>query len=693
MDNGLEGFGSSAAAELVAPLIPSRDHWSLRDQLIERESASNDPMSLVNIGDPSSYNELYTKLPDDGWFRVLIIAPGDYHSSITCWLKSFRREDAVNQYEALSYSWNENEEWYIPQSEREAVLIECNNEEVSVNLSLGKALRHLRNPKIPRIMWIDRLCINQDDPEERSQQVQVMSHIYSQASRTIVWLGKYDDTTIYNGLSVICQTINSWDYSQRALFHKIDLDTGETTPCQVTPSEESSSDILDPQSPLSLLFERTWFERRWVIQEIVHSKQIAVMVANYTIPWDYLGMAAAILRVEHNSHAVGVANTYLMFRLRNSDELPSLRLSFLHLIRLTSGFDNSEPKDEVYALLNLSTSDSGPALPIVPIDYTCSMETVYRRLVEQFLTQTSPLSFLENAHGLGYDAATNTSWLPKFHAKHTFRPMLSPWAIDALFAPSRGLEFEASVTPNAEELNVRGIEFATVLWVSPMLNYNWSTNCTIIWDCLKIYAGIAKSTQEILVKMSRTLCAGRNRSSEVESDRAAFVGSFAATLLKWLPEQDDAARSRLNTHLSEAGRGHDADDFIRVAADACPCHALFLTSGGHLGIGRSDTTPGDSVWILAGATLPFVLRKTDKYWNLVGECFIDEVMDGQIVRSMHSGTPFSLDSGTKSCVDHMSMGSMLPPSTMQIWDSWKSLLVQGMKEKYRKLRALTITLR
>ena len=52
------------------------------------------------------------------------------------------------------------------------------------------ALKALRDKKRPRILWIDALCINQSDIEERSSQVAFMSSVYSRAVRVIVWLGE-----------------------------------------------------------------------------------------------------------------------------------------------------------------------------------------------------------------------------------------------------------------------------------------------------------------------------------------------------------------------------------------------------------------------------------------------------------------------------------------------------------------------
>lgn len=58
-----------------------------------------------------------------------------------------------------------------------------------VTENLYVALQHLRLLDRSRILWVDAICINQDDQREREAQVAIMCEIYSGASRVLVWLG------------------------------------------------------------------------------------------------------------------------------------------------------------------------------------------------------------------------------------------------------------------------------------------------------------------------------------------------------------------------------------------------------------------------------------------------------------------------------------------------------------------------
>lgn len=71
----------------------------------------------------------------------------------------------------------------------------CSGSQFLVTASLYEALSYLRYPDRTRTLWIDAVCINQDDIEERAAQVAIMRLIYTQADRVIIWLGVDDDLT------------------------------------------------------------------------------------------------------------------------------------------------------------------------------------------------------------------------------------------------------------------------------------------------------------------------------------------------------------------------------------------------------------------------------------------------------------------------------------------------------------------
>lgn len=116
--------------------------------------------------------------------RVLSLEPSNNPSSrIVCNLKSVSLNDNP-KYEALSYVWGDA-------SDRRVITL--GQKEYSVTVNLFDALTNLRSPDTPRTLWVDAVCINQPDLDERASQVAMMGSIYSEAIRTVVWLDKEGD--------------------------------------------------------------------------------------------------------------------------------------------------------------------------------------------------------------------------------------------------------------------------------------------------------------------------------------------------------------------------------------------------------------------------------------------------------------------------------------------------------------------
>lgn len=89
--------------------------------------------------------------------RLLIIQAGsDGNQEISCELKVVETDHSPD-YEALSYTWGDA---------KDTSPIRVSGEVMQVTKNLASALKHLRYPNRPRVMWIDAVCINQADMKE-----------------------------------------------------------------------------------------------------------------------------------------------------------------------------------------------------------------------------------------------------------------------------------------------------------------------------------------------------------------------------------------------------------------------------------------------------------------------------------------------------------------------------------------------
>jgi hypothetical protein len=127
--------------------------------------------------------------PGERRIRLLQILPGWGSDEIQCSI--FDYQINVNRpfgmYETLSYCWGD------PSNPRKIYLQDqgdttFRNLEVTTNLYAG--LQRLRDPDLPRTIWIDAICIDQKNLRERGQQVSFMAAIYTNASQVVVWLGE-----------------------------------------------------------------------------------------------------------------------------------------------------------------------------------------------------------------------------------------------------------------------------------------------------------------------------------------------------------------------------------------------------------------------------------------------------------------------------------------------------------------------
>jgi hypothetical protein len=162
------------------------------------------------------------------------------------------------QYEALSY------EWGPPCDSTSSVFIhgECR----LVQENLWWALRYLRLDSQPRILWIDALCINQDDIVERNRQVRQMGRIYEQSSRVIVWMGYLNTIE------------RDQDTSTAVTFlHDISLNYSEYA------YRENQ-----PWGSLEKLCYKNYWTRLWIIQEVVLATDILVQCGSYSFEWNIL---------------------------------------------------------------------------------------------------------------------------------------------------------------------------------------------------------------------------------------------------------------------------------------------------------------------------------------------------------------------------------------------------------------------
>ncbi|OTB05567.1 hypothetical protein M426DRAFT_319829 [Hypoxylon sp. CI-4A] len=134
----------------------------------------------------SSYYH-YQPMKEDGHIRMLSLDPGKPGGPLRGKLETVSI-DSVGKYEAVSYVWADpgppDCDWEIH--------LHDNGIDHLLKLKTGSiyaALHRLRLATRERRVWVDQICINQDNLEERSRQVRFMNEIFRNAEHVLVWLG------------------------------------------------------------------------------------------------------------------------------------------------------------------------------------------------------------------------------------------------------------------------------------------------------------------------------------------------------------------------------------------------------------------------------------------------------------------------------------------------------------------------
>ncbi|KAK7703391.1 hypothetical protein SLS64_009060 [Diaporthe eres] len=185
------------------------------------------------------------------------------------------------EYEALSWCWGKDVAQYV------VLIIERNSKheektyKLKVREQLALALKYLRHRDTVRTLWIDAICIDQDNPGERNHQVQMMSRIYTRAREVCVWLGDGDSSSKI-----------AIDFITKEIMELRNFDT-----------LSHDKQYTDKWKALMMLMQREWFSRRWVVQEIALANKATIHCGLQSMSWKEFAIAVELfVEVETATH-------------------------------------------------------------------------------------------------------------------------------------------------------------------------------------------------------------------------------------------------------------------------------------------------------------------------------------------------------------------------------------------------------
>lgn len=230
-----------------------------------------------------------------GSYRICRVLPGRFEDPVRCSLQEVAVRDAGVPFFALSYCW---------ESQAAADVVWLDDRPVKITRNLFAALRNARATGSIVDLWIDQLCIDQNNIIDRNEQVSKMGAIYARARGVIIWLG---EPAAGSSDAMVLPKIVARHWPSVFKNPKELLDPTKT-PAQVPQWGQH------PWPAFITLLTRPWFRRLWVIQEVACAKNVLVTCGEATAFWDefvpLVRVVEAVLHpAAHSNHLLGLKRT------------------------------------------------------------------------------------------------------------------------------------------------------------------------------------------------------------------------------------------------------------------------------------------------------------------------------------------------------------------------------------------------
>jgi hypothetical protein len=628
-----EEMGESALQNDYAPGGKPRSNiWSfgISDDSLEGAEGTG------TTGEMSPHSIYPSRILSGRQIRLLFICPSsDPHRRLECHLQSFELEQAPD-YEALSYVWGD------PDPTMEII---CNGQSVTVRLNLGNALARLRLSNSRRIIWADALCINQIDNEEKSHQVPLMGMIYSQAKTVVVWLGPGDVGETKEAAQIVEFIANAVRQHRERNSHLSDIEVYEAL---LLPA--------DPFTPavcfsLQEFCGRPWFSRIWCVQEISSAQEALVLWGQQELSWEDVGLAVSWVfwKLCMSDKSDPVTSLLTNISAGNGNIMYGVKARVWPLFDLLSQHHNfraTNPRDKVYGLLSLARSLDADALEL---DYDKSVGEVYADTVlSQIRLHSQLTAFAYVAHPEEYHVNNEfTSWTPRWDRSDSPSSigdygLSCPWSVCGGYYVK--MVDVHHVGP--EQLRLFGILYDIVTSVQVVMNtgnlYNLdepSERHPLLCAYDDIIASSSlipyDGSEERWNTLARTLTAGlaydakyfQNLDEAAQKVRyKACARVFERLYMLDAPGADDVASDDSSTL-----------EYQTQVYQICNERRIFRTKNGSCGLGPQCMRTGDIVVVLYGGETPYVLRPHGDKYLLMGETYIDGIMNGQIIDEMEAG--------------------------------------------------------
>ncbi|CAJ0554497.1 Ff.00g130100.m01.CDS01 [Fusarium sp. VM40] len=615
-------------------------------------------------------------LNEDDSFRLISLEPGHSDDPLSIRLSNTTLHN-TESYEAISYVWGDASK---PGSVQ--ILDDEENTEIRIDVTHNcqAALKNLRRVDSPRVLWIDSICINQSSSAEKTHQLNLMAHIYKNASQVLVYLG--EGTAVSDvAMKFIRELDEPSDYGDRNTM------------------DETQSDTQDERTAVNHLFECPWFYRVWVLQEITFAQKATVICGSRQVDWESFKEFHHWNVSERWVQRLPYSVSYSAFWIANSSVL-SYGDRLLKTLKDTRFCGATDPRDRLYAILPLTDREHDEMisrlakqnweydeketqelhlrqqrLAIQP-NYNHSVKQVYTGLAMELLRAVG-LDLLTYVVG---KPSTNDlpSWVPDWTtsspywvAKAPKVPRQKPFAgfpegppnliwgwknvYPHLINTWTASEYISSSDEMSTQLHIRAVRIGTITKVGEVCDIGKNYFPIGQWASLMPDESYLESGDEskpdynnsLLSPFALTLALGDIVYPMAVKAVITYIRRYNGENIKqpeneWaafgIPSKDEKERMPLAERFSY-GPSYDKQAlWILKHSDG---KRMAVMDDGSIGLAPDRSEVGDVVFVVQGASVPFVLRalgrdieglrgQVEQCYSLVGEAVVLGVMDGEI---------------------------------------------------------------
>lgn len=568
--------------------------------------------------------------------------------SVELWYATLPKEhkrgdvDASISYEALSYCWGD------PRNRREIMVTTIAGPDhgirfkhvFSVTESLFSALVRIRPPpgQPARTVWVDAICINQNDLDERSHQVAMMQQIYRQAIRVIIWLGDGDEGTHKSIQRINAMADRFAALNESSLLKSIDIAAIHDSLGQ----RENEYSFIDNWT----LFESPWFRRTWVVQEIFNSQKAIFCCGSDTTHWSsLLRVNKCILQFGLSAKTAARALMPPIFeKLVGSTEtamavVRSSNMSILDVLLQGLDLDATDPRDKIFAMLQFGkeTQDFSLLPPSLRPDYQRPVREVFAFFTKWYIVESRSLRILSAIQALEGRTWQRTSWGLPPPPRASDLPSWS-WGYRGYSNWVTGL---LGISPNCPYQAAESTEPDTAI----IRQHSLPSELALAGFSIDRIASIVP--YPYLTKRAHH-AANVDRISDDYDLHSAFVALFDPLNLtgKWIQQLGSKNNATYALATAEdpaeaALHGAAHRNFASRTGGALEClsNCFFHTNSGHQGLCPSGAQTGDLLVVLLGGHVPYVLREkkgageaVSGRWEFIGECYLQGYMYGRAVK-------------------------------------------------------------